>query len=329
MTARFAFATAPPRPGLGAIALIDLSADTAEHLDRALHTLNSPHVASGDAALRTLARIDPAVVARVTPTHAQLMPHAGPAILDALHTALREHRLKPAPDDPNARYPEARDRPEACALDAIASAASPSAIDLIAAHADRHRNDVQPVKAEHQTQLDRLLSPPIVVAVGPPNIGKSSLLNALARDRLAVVADIPGTTRDHLGVQLLLDQLAVRWLDTPGLTLDEQHPTADMLDRIAQKRALAAVRSADLIVRCIDAAHPAPGLALPLPEQVPNLTAFLRADLAPQAPAVHSGITTSARTGQGLDALAEAVRRALVSDAAIADPGRWRFHPGL
>ncbi len=56
-----------------------------------------------------------------------------------------------------------------------------------------------PASEARDRVLRRLIDPPLVVAIGPPNIGKSSLLNALAGRSVALVADEAGTTRDHVG----------------------------------------------------------------------------------------------------------------------------------
>lgn len=90
-----------------------------------------------------------------------------------------------------------------------------------------------------------------VVISGPPNAGKSSLLNALARRDVAIVTDVPGTTRDLLEVRLDVDGLEIVLVDTAGV-----RETADPVESIGVARALAAAREADLVVRLYPADGP-------------------------------------------------------------------------
>lgn len=80
-----------------------------------------------------------------------------------------------------------------------------------------------------------------VVIAGPPNVGKSSLFNALARREAAIVTDIPGTTRDVLDLQLDLGGLPVTLSDTAGL-----RETSDPVEQEGVRRATARMRAADL-----------------------------------------------------------------------------------
>lgn len=80
-----------------------------------------------------------------------------------------------------------------------------------------------------------------VAIVGPPNAGKSSLLNRLAGHEAAIVSDIPGTTRDAIEVRLDLGGVPVRLVDTAGL-----RETSDPIERLGVARAEAAARGADL-----------------------------------------------------------------------------------
>ena len=90
-----------------------------------------------------------------------------------------------------------------------------------------------------------------VVLCGRPNVGKSSLLNALCREEVAIVTDIPGTTRDILRSEIYLNGLKVRFADTAGLRKD-----TDMIEAIGVKRARKAVAGADVAVVVLDASQP-------------------------------------------------------------------------
>jgi len=88
-----------------------------------------------------------------------------------------------------------------------------------------------------------------VVIAGKPNAGKSSLLNRLAGDEVAIVTDLPGTTRDVLRQPLQLDGLAVNLIDTAGL-----RPTTDAIEAEGVRRARGEIRKADLVLYLVDAA---------------------------------------------------------------------------
>lgn len=87
-----------------------------------------------------------------------------------------------------------------------------------------------------------------VALIGPPNAGKSSLLNALSGEDRAIVTDIPGTTRDLLPVDLDLDGLPVRLVDTAGLRV-----TADVVEQQGVQRAVAQADQADVVLILADA----------------------------------------------------------------------------
>ena len=82
-----------------------------------------------------------------------------------------------------------------------------------------------------------------VVIAGPPNVGKSSLLNALGGIDRAIVTDIPGTTRDLLEMNLVLDGLPIRLTDTAGIRNSD-----DRVEKEGVNRAIGAVGKADVVL---------------------------------------------------------------------------------
>ena len=156
-----------------------------------------------------------------------------------------------------------------------------------------------------------------IAIIGPPNAGKSSLLNALAQREAAIVSDIPGTTRDVVEVRLVLVGFPVWLADTAGL-----REAADAIEAEGVRRALARAEEADLRIGVVDAGADAPGSITSV--LGPNdLLVRSKLDLygppasrrptpahAGETPAVH----VSATTGAGLREL-EALIAAKVTNA--------------
>jgi tRNA modification GTPase len=128
----------------------------------------------------------------------------------------------------------------------------------------------------------------VFAIVGAPNVGKSSLLNALARRDIAIVSPQPGTTRDALDVSVELAGVPVTLIDTAGL-----RETEDMVEAEGMRRARARAASADLVLSVVDAATPTPAIA-------GGLVIANKIDLAPP-PAGAVGV--SVLSGEGFAAL--------------------------
>jgi tRNA modification GTPase len=139
-----------------------------------------------------------------------------------------------------------------------------------------------------------------VVLAGPPNVGKSSLLNALARREAAIVSEEAGTTRDVIEVRLDLGGYPVIVSDTAGI----REPQGS-IEREGIRRTLAHAREADLVVWLSDAS--AGDAAPPPPELAARGDKFLlsasnKTDV-PGARAAPEAIAVSAKTGAGIEAL--------------------------
>jgi len=90
-----------------------------------------------------------------------------------------------------------------------------------------------------------------VAIIGKPNVGKSSLLNALLDDDRAIVSDIAGTTRDTIEASLRIGSHIIRLIDTAGIRSSE-----DTIERIGVERSLASVEEADVILALFDGSRP-------------------------------------------------------------------------
>jgi tRNA modification GTPase len=172
----------------------------------------------------------------------------------------------------------------------VAAAASPQLQELLA-----------PLAAELKAALaagqagERLRDGLMVVIAGPPNAGKSTLLNALARRDAAIVSAIPGTTRDAIEVHLDLAGLPVTLIDTAGL-----RPSEDPIETIGMSRTKAKAESADLILWLSEAAEPRPPALAGTAEIWPI---FTKADLCVAPPDLAKGLSLSAASGENLDLL--------------------------
>ncbi|WBY00056.1 tRNA uridine-5-carboxymethylaminomethyl(34) synthesis GTPase MnmE [Ramlibacter tataouinensis] len=149
-----------------------------------------------------------------------------------------------------------------------------------------------------------------VVIAGQPNAGKSSLLNALAGAELAIVTPIPGTTRDVVSQTIQVEGVPVHVVDTAGL-----RESQDVVERIGIERAWSQIAGADAVLFLHDLTRgQEPGyraadeellqrLRAHVPDAVPVLQLWNKADAAPGAAVPPDALRLSARTGDGLQGL--------------------------
>lgn len=156
-----------------------------------------------------------------------------------------------------------------------------------------------------------------VVLIGQPNVGKSSLLNRLAGDDLAIVTPIAGTTRDAVRSTLQIEGVPLHVIDTAGL-----RETEDEVERIGIERSWREIERADLAVLLVDAQHgigdAERAIVARLPATLPRLFVFNKIDLTglgasrsplpPGVPGAELAATStvihlSAKSGAGIDLL--------------------------
>lgn len=161
--------------------------------------------------------------------------------------------------------------------------------------------------------------------VGKPNVGKSSLLNALAQDNRAIVTDIPGTTRDVIEEYVTVGGIPLKLLDTAGI-----RETTDLVEKIGVERSRNAIASADLILFVVNGNEPL------TPEEVELLRSLkdrqtvvivnkMDLDMNIDLNIIHDFIAAerivslSAREGEGLDRLEQAIANLFFSGSIEAN----------
>jgi len=148
-----------------------------------------------------------------------------------------------------------------------------------------------------------------VVLAGQPNVGKSSLLNALAGAELAIVTPVPGTTRDRVSQTIQIEGVPLHVIDTAGL----RSQTDDAVERIGIERSWESIAEADCVLFLHDPTRRGQAdyeaaeaqIAARLPAGAKLLHVHTKQDLVADAPA--EGIGLSARTGAGLQAVRQAL----------------------
>jgi tRNA modification GTPase len=185
--------------------------------------------------------------------------------------------------------------------------------DLDSLHRDDAASRLARVRAALEEVLSRsqqgslLRSGIHVVIAGRPNVGKSSLLNRLAGEERAIVAPIPGTTRDALREPIQIEGVPLVVVDTAGL-----RASADAVERLGMERTHRELERADLMLAVFDAGS-GPAMLETLPTEVTRIDVYNKVDLLPgfQPPAgAHRAVGVSAKTGEGIDALRKAILEA-------------------
>lgn len=164
-------------------------------------------------------------------------------------------------------------------------------------------------------RFEPLTHEPVVVLIGRPNAGKSTLLNALAGRERAVVSPIAGTTRDALSAEVALPGGMVRLVDVAGVGPEAHHlsdASAGDVERQMAERARQTATAAEVVVLVHDVTDSLPAVPTPQP---PGLIVLSKSDLDRAASAPTSAVAVSALTGGGLPELRLALSRLCFGEA--------------
>lgn len=142
-----------------------------------------------------------------------------------------------------------------------------------------------------------------IALVGRPNVGKSSLLNRLSGEEIALVSDIPGTTRDVIRQAIQIRGVPLHIMDTAGLRSSD-----DEVENMGMARTHQAVQKADVVLMLLDATQGCCAedekIFSEFPADIPHLKVFNKADLMTGQRDEH-GVYVSAKTGEGIEAFRE------------------------
>ncbi|MBN1570005.1 MAG: tRNA uridine-5-carboxymethylaminomethyl(34) synthesis GTPase MnmE [Acidobacteria bacterium] len=159
--------------------------------------------------------------------------------------------------------------------------------------------------------------------IGRPNVGKSSIFNALLAQDRSIVAEIPGTTRDLISEYMNIGGIPVRLLDTAGIQRSDDH-----IEKLGMDRSFQAMADTDAILLVVDISRPRSGLDSELRQQLSHLsciTVMNKSDLISKWSAAEKRefadawpyVEVSAKTGSGIEELRSAILKGLLGTDGI------------
>ncbi len=337
--------------GAGAIATIQLLGDSAETALRAVFRranrrpieLATGRILLGDIVDREQT-IDQVTVGCAETGVFAIHCHGNPLIVERIMAALQRHGVQPVrAEQLLARLLREKEPDDSIRVEAKLALATVKTIEGARLVAGQAKTGLAAIARQWQADLDStpleqiadearkilkdsdtaklILSGCTIVLIGPPNTGKSTLLNALAGREKAIVTEVPGTTRDWISAEIHIPPLAATVIDTAGLDLSLA--ASGRIDQAAQHKSIEALSRADMVLLVLDASEPADQLPILLTDLLVErrvLTVLNKADLAHrldpsslpehEQPVVH----VSAKQETGIEDLIRAIH--LVSGVA-------------
>jgi tRNA modification GTPase len=330
-------------PGAGAIATIQLFGDAAETVLQSVFRRTDGktfEIAVGRILLGDIVEggqsIDQVTVGCENPDTFAIHCHGNPLIVERIMGLLQRHGVQPVrAEQLLARVPASRGTSDTIAIEAKLALTTVKTIEgariitnqVKAGLAQRAKQwmakldslsldeiAAQAKRILEDSEIARLiLSGCTIALVGPPNTGKSTLLNTLAGREKAIVMEIAGTTRDWVSAEIHIPPLAATVLDTAGL--DAASAAGGHIDQAAQRKSLEALDRADLILLVLDASQPADQLSQALADRLVcrrTITVLNKADLVADALPEHlrHTVRTSAKLETGITDLIQAIHEA-------------------
>jgi tRNA modification GTPase len=341
------FAAVMTGQGMGAIATVQLSGDTAEDVLRKVFRTKSGRpfkLAVGRVLLGGIADdgeiIDEVTIGCEGPRIFAIHCHGNPLIVARIMGLLRRHGVQAVPAEQLlARILASRKTHDAISIEAKQALATVKTIEGAAIIANQVKAGLSEKIRQWQDQLDSMPLERIateaqdilkhseparlilfgcsIVLVGPPNTGKSTLLNTLAGREKAIVSDIRGTTRDWVSAEIHIPPLAATIIDTAGL--DGGADALGGIDQATQQKSMEITKRADLVLLVLDLSQPVEQLPEAVTAQLMGrkvVTVLNKADLPSRLDVARlpgiSGLIVqmSAKQGSGIDDLIRTIHRA-------------------
>jgi len=342
-------------PGLGAIATVQLFGDPAKDVLRAIFRRKGDkpfELADGRVLLGRIVDegewVDEVTVGCEGPHTFAIHCHGNPMIVQRIMNLLRRHGVHAVPAEQLlAQLSTSQKTCDAICIEAKLALATVKTIEGTVIVANQVEAGLSARIRQWQDRLDSIslgevaaeagdilqhseparliISGCTIALIGPPNTGKSTLLNTLAGREKAIVSDIRGTTRDWVSAEIHIPPLAATIIDTAGL--DDAIGTSGGVDQAAQRKSIEILAHADLILLVLDLSQPVEQL----PESVATrlvgrrvVTVLNKADLPPRLDIAELRGTAgpmvriSAKQGTAIDDLIHAVHH--VCHVADFDP---------
>jgi len=271
-------------PSAGAIATIQLVGDSAEAILRNIFRRldgKPSEFAAGRIFLGDIVDgqqiVDQVTLGCESPGVFAIHCHGNPLIVERVMGLLQRHGAQPVrPEQMFAQILASREAGDSIAVEAKLALTTVKTIEGASLIANQVKAGLAEKARQWQAELDStpleqivaeakqilhdsdtarlILSGCTIALVGPPNTGKSTLLNALAGREKAIVTDIPGTTRDWVSAEIRIPPLAATIIDTAGL--DATLAATGEIDQTAQRKTIEALNRADLVLLVLDASQP-------------------------------------------------------------------------